>query len=283
MQHSSDSHSTSFPSHRPVNVLIAEDNLVNQQLLRELLEPLGYEVAVANNGRQAVSLVQDGMIDVVLMDLQMPEMDGFQATQAIRQLGPPKSGVPVIAVTSLTHQGDREACLNAGANDLLPKPVDKLKLLSVLKTWTRSLPHELPAEQPTQMPANNRESTARGQGMTSTPDVMALEVALARMGNDRALLLQLAEFFLEDAPKLLAEIDDGVQANELAVVSRAAHSLKGLAANFEALPAVAASRRVEDDGRQKDMAKLQSELPALRMEIEKLMEALVVEVEKPKG
>lgn len=135
-------------------------------------------------------------------------------------------------------------------------------------------------ERQSQVSSANRETTTIRQAAASTPDVMILDVALARMGNDHALLLQLAEFFLEDAPKLLVEIDSGMKTDELAVVCRAAHSLKGLASNFEAIPAVAAARRVEEDGRQNQAAKLQSDIVALQVEIDKLTHALAVEVSK---
>lgn len=266
---------------RPVQVLIAEDTPVNQELLRTLLEPLGYQVAVVTNGRQAVSQVQRGLADIVLMDLQMPEMDGFQATRAIRALSSPQSAVPVIAVTSLTRQRDRDACRMAGVNDYLPKPVDKAKLLSVLEAWTSNA-GEVPsrsAQERNQM----SETDAIGQRISSMPDVMNLDVALQRMGNDRALLLQLAEFFLEDAPKLLEEIESARQTNELSTVCRAAHSLKGLAANFEALAAVAAARSVEEEGRYNRSDDLQSLLPVLQAEIHKLIEALAVEVAQSKA
>lgn len=284
MLYASDGDSASLKPRRAINVLIVEDDRVNQQQLREMLTPLGFDVALADNGRQAVNLVQDGTIDIVLMDLQMPEMDGFQATKAIRELSRLKSETPVIAVTSLSRQADREACLMAGISDYLPKPVDKTKLLLVLETWLRIFRPELPPflELPSPMPANS-QSTPTDLAPDATSEVMLLEVALARMGNDRTLLLQLAEFFLEDAPKLLAEIDSGVKADELAIVSRAAHSLKGLAANFEAIPAVAAARRVEEDGKQQEMAKLPADISALQAEIDKLMQALETEVSKSKG
>lgn len=275
-----DPHST-----RRVQILVAEDNSANQKLIVDMLEPQGYQVQLADNGRDAVTMVRDGEFDIVLMDVQMPEMDGFQATMAIRDLTPPKSGVPVIAITSLIRNSDRQACLTAGANAYLPKPVDKERLLSMLESWLRKPDHAATArtERQSAMSIQHDSANPLESHPSDAGSVMNLEVALARMGQDQSLLWQLAEFFLEDAPLLLAEIEAGEQAQDAALVNRAAHSLKGLAANFEALPAVSAGKLVEAQSKQSDLAGCRESIPALRTEIAKLTEALEAELAKGKS
>ncbi len=116
-----------------LHILIAEDNLVNQKLAAKLLEKQGHTSLIANNGREAVEAWETEAFDAVLMDMQMPEMDGIEATKEIRakerELG---KHIPIIAMTANVMRGDRERCLEAGMDDYIPKPVDVVKLVEVL-------------------------------------------------------------------------------------------------------------------------------------------------------
>ena len=128
---------------RPLRILVAEDTLANQKLIRRILQKRGHLVEVAANGREAVTLVRQQDFDVVLMDVQMPLMDGFQATAAIRALREPKkSELPIIALTAHAMRGDRERCLRAGMDDYVSKPLDSGKLVGLVETFGRGgLPH----------------------------------------------------------------------------------------------------------------------------------------------
>jgi signal transduction histidine kinase/ActR/RegA family two-component response regulator len=120
---------------RGLRVLLAEDNPINQVFARKLLDVMGAKVTLANNGEEAVARVQEGKFDLVLMDCQMPVLDGFQATGKIRDLGGPFKEIPIIALTAYAMAEDRENCLRAGMNDYLPKPVDRAALSEILVRW----------------------------------------------------------------------------------------------------------------------------------------------------
>ena len=115
-------------------VLLAEDNLLNQQLMLDLLGGAGYQVEVATNGREAVTAVEQRKFDLVLMDIQMPEMDGLEATRRIRAL-PAHAKLPIIAMTANVMPEDRARCAEAGMNDFIPKPIDIDAALKTLTRW----------------------------------------------------------------------------------------------------------------------------------------------------
>jgi len=117
-----------------LRILVAEDNEINQLVARRIFEKLGHKVTVVGNGREALSAVQSGEFDLVAMDVQMPEMDGFETMQVIRQ-NPTFRRLPLVALTAKAMKGDREKCLEAGASDYLAKPVNTEQLLSVLRMW----------------------------------------------------------------------------------------------------------------------------------------------------
>ena len=120
-----------------LNILLAEDNAVNQTLAVRLLGKIGYRADVVENGLDAVDRVRSGRYDLVLMDCQMPEMDGYQATAEIRRLEAGKRHTNIVAVTANAMRGDREKCLQAGMDDYLAKPIQLTKLKSVLERWSQ--------------------------------------------------------------------------------------------------------------------------------------------------
>ena len=122
------------PTRKQQRLLLAEDNKVNQQIALAMLKQLNLDIRIATNGRQAVAAVSSERFDLVLMDCQMPEMDGFQATQQIRQQYPDLT-LPIIALTANAMEGDRERCITAGMDDYLSKPFKKEQLLQVVSKW----------------------------------------------------------------------------------------------------------------------------------------------------
>jgi CheY-like chemotaxis protein len=122
------------PSKKNQKILLAEDNPVNQQLMQVLLKKMGYEVALVDNGKLAVEAMEKDSYDIILMDIQMPEMNGLDATRSIRQKG---FKTPVIAITANALKGDREQCLEAGCDDYLPKPIDKYDLEEMIQKHTQ--------------------------------------------------------------------------------------------------------------------------------------------------
>jgi len=214
-------------------VLLAEDNAVNQRLASSLLERRGHKVVIANNGREAVEAVRRQSFDVVLMDVQMPEMGGFEATEAIRDVerGAGADRTPIVAMTAHAMKGDRERCLAAGMDEYLTKPLDPKLLCQMVE--------EIAAARP---PAADDETPASAISMQ----------VLARVGGDRELLAEISRLFVDDAPRHLDRIRQALDLRDGEALRRAAHGLKGAAANFDADGVVAAARTLEEIGRSQE-------------------------------
>jgi CheY-like chemotaxis protein len=214
---------------RRLRVLLAEDNAVNQRLASSLLERRGHKVVIANNGREAVEAVQRQSFDVVLMDVQMPEMGGFEATEAIRALERAQGEqTPIIAMTAHAMKGDRERCLAAGMDEYLTKPLDPKQLCQLV------------------------EGIVAGRAAAAPDDTPSAAISmqvLARVGGDRELLAEISRLFVDDAPRHLDRIRQALDTRDGEALRRAAHGLKGAAANFDADGVVAAARTLEDIGR----------------------------------
>jgi PAS domain S-box-containing protein len=245
---------------RRLRVLIAEDNLVNQKLAVRLLEKRGHEVMVANDGREAVDLLRARPYDVVLMDVQMPGMDGYEATRQIRH-DEQASGqrTRIVAMTAYAMKGDRERCISAGMDGYISKPIRARELFdSVEGTGKRAVP-------PARITAPN-----------VAPDlVWDRSVALARVGHDLELLRELAGVFLQEAPRLVEEIRSATLKNNAALLKTTAHALKGSIDSFAAKRPFDAARRLETLGRQQDLAGAPEALAVLGREVDRLKEALL--------
>ncbi|HET7441199.1 MAG TPA: response regulator [Terriglobales bacterium] len=216
------------PSGRTLRVLLAEDNPVNQTLAMRILERLGHKVQVINNGKEAIGRVQTEEFDLILMDVQMPEMDGLEATMAIRsaEAGTGKH-VPIVAMTAHAMKGDREKCLSAGMDGYLSKPIriDELK-----QAISRADRKQQPGPVPEQSPFR-----AIGQ----------LELLLDSVMGDRALLAEMAELWLADSAKQEKQIREGLDSGDARMVQRAAHALKGSVGTFQASAAQEAANQLE--------------------------------------
>jgi two-component system sensor histidine kinase/response regulator len=127
---------------RLVRVLLVDDNIINQRLAARLLQHLGCEVAVASSGREAVELVTDQPQDLIIMDCQMPDLDGYEATRRIRELETPDRRTPIVAMTAYAMRGDRERCLAAGMDDYYSKPVTGDDFLEMIQRWGRGVKTE---------------------------------------------------------------------------------------------------------------------------------------------
>ena len=193
----------SKPAPSGLRVLLAEDNPVNQKVAMHLLQNAGHEVVLATTGREAVERFQASRFDVICMDLQMPEMDGFEATAAIRQMEAVQGGhVPVIALTAHAMQGDRERCLHASMDGYVAKPVRREELLAELARVT---------------------GTGVALALTSTSEAHVV----FRYQDDQTMLRELADVFHEDYPARASEIRAALAAGDAGRLARAAHTLKG--------------------------------------------------------
>ncbi|MDR3708790.1 MAG: response regulator [Capsulimonadaceae bacterium] len=250
---------TNTESSRPLKLLLAEDNAVNQRLAARILEKRGHEVVVANNGLEAVEWVSKDHFDLVLMDVQMPEMDGLEATAAIRNIEK-ESGVhiPIVALTAHAMKGDRERCLNAGMDFYVSKPIQPQELIEVIDSLTQSY----------------SETTTETTDAAPGDQVFDVNAALNRVEGDHELILELIELFFEQSPALMAEIQTAIEKNDTNQLYKSAHSLKGSAANFSATAAYEAALRLEMIGRGGDMAEADEAFTRLEREILTLTSAL---------
>jgi PAS domain S-box-containing protein len=241
---------------RRLRVLLAEDNAINRELVVRLLSKRGHTVVVAVNGKQAVSALETQSFDVVLMDVQMPEMDGFEATAAIRQKEKANgTHVPIIALTAHAMKGDRERCLAGGMDGYVSKPVQAEELIKAVEGL-------------------DGDSSATGKTSDLTNEVVDREIALARVDGDEGLLADLAKMFCEESPKLLSAVQDAVTKKDTAALKRAAHSLKGSISTFAARDATEAALRLEDLARAGELEGAEDAYRLLVAQVERLKQAL---------
>ncbi|MEH6437513.1 hybrid sensor histidine kinase/response regulator [Massilia sp. DD77] len=271
---------------RARRVLLAEDNPVNVEVARAMLESLGLEAHCARNGEEALHAVRDGGWDAVLMDCQMPVMDGFAATSAIRrherEAGRARK-LPVIAITANALQGDREACLAAGMDDYLSKPFSQQQLAGVIGRWV-ALPlsatqhhGDTPAPAPAPAPAR---PAAPSPPRHDAVNLAALEYirALSRDGGD-ALVQKVVAAFVADTPRHLASLRQSLAGSDPEGLRRVAHSLKSASANIGAARMAALCRDLEQLGRAGSVAgaapvftDMESEFLSVRESLHALLE-----------
>jgi signal transduction histidine kinase/DNA-binding response OmpR family regulator/HPt (histidine-containing phosphotransfer) domain-containing protein len=247
---------------RRLRVLLAEDNAVNQTLAVILLEKEGHQVVVAGNGQEALTALEGQPFDLVLMDVQMPELDGLAATSALRRKEQTTGAhVPVIAMTAHAMKGDRERCLEAGMDGYVTKPIQPEELWLVIG-------QVVPAAGA--VPA----APARGPGGPAAAGVFDPDAVLKRVGGNVKLLRQIVELFLADAPRLLGEVREAVAAGDADRLHRAAHTLKGTVANFMAPAVLDAAVRLELMGRSGQLDGSHEVYRTLEVEAERLGKAL---------
>jgi two-component system, sensor histidine kinase and response regulator len=242
---------------RPMAVLLAEDNPVNQKVAVGLLSKRGHAVSVVTNGREAVDALERERFDVVLMDLQMPEMDGLEATAAIRERERPTGRrVRIIAMTAHAMKGDREHCIAAGMDGYLAKPVDPRALFAAV---------EAKAEDPA------KGAGARDDTTASSFDVNDLR---RRTGGDEALMGEVVQLFMEDCPRRMAAIRDAIEQGRADALRAAAHALKGAASYFSAPAVVAGAAALERIAVEGQMADAPAALVRLEHDVSRLLAEL---------
>ena len=218
---------------RYLSILVAEDNVVNQRLATGVLTKLGHKVTLAATGKEALQQFQESTFDVILMDVQMPEMDGFEATRQIRRLeGESGTRIPIIAMTARAMQGDREACLAAGMDDYLPKPVRASEISAVLAG----------------LEGQEDESAQRAEVATPEFEAVHWPAALEYVGGNAELLDGVLEALLEEGPQLIAKLATAVASGDAALTQRTAHALKGSLLFLGSTAAVRLARELEQIG-----------------------------------
>jgi len=250
-------------------VLLVEDNPVNLAVARKLLTRLGLDCDTARDGREAVDTVQRNRYDVVLMDCQMPEMDGYEATHEIRlrESVMRRPRLPIVAMTANAMAGDRERCFEAGMDDYLPKPLDLGQLKEVVARWLK----------------DRGDAGAPVEGGAAAPSAAGPEEGSAMI--DRGVLDNLREVvedefgkilqgFIDHVPVLQGELDEGLASGDVARLVRPAHSLKSSSANVGAMRLSGLARTVEHASREGDMETAAQGVVAIRTELPQVIAAL---------
>jgi PAS domain S-box-containing protein len=246
---------------KPLRVLVAEDGRINQMVARRLLETRGHHVTLVENGREALEALERERFDVVLMDVQMPEMNGLEATAAIRKREAAEGGhVPIVAMTANAMKGDEDKCLAAGMDSYIPKPVQADQLYAALERFS----------------AATGETTAKEMNAEPLPEGPAVfdERRFRDNTGDEALMRELIGFFHEDSESMLAEIIRTAEAGNAEGLHRAAHALKGMVGNYWADRSFEKATELDQMARSGDLAGVRAAIPALQREIAGLKKAL---------
>jgi len=256
-------------------VLVVEDNATNQQVALGLLRKLGVRADAVGNGLEAIGAVRTIRYDLVLMDVQMPEMDGLEATRRIRAAGSGvhNSAVPILAMTAHAMAGDRERCLAAGMNDYVTKPATLARLAEAVDRWLG--PDQPQARRPLHgysdiglaLPAAKAPAPA-------SPLVLDEAGLLGRLGHDATLAVEVAGVFLDGSASSLRQLEDAVRAGDAEAAARHAHSLKGASANLGAERVRGLAAAIEAAAKGADLGRAAQGLPELADQLRLLDGAL---------
>ncbi|MFZ0448766.1 MAG: response regulator, partial [Desulfatiglandaceae bacterium] len=273
-----------YEARKSFNILLAEDNLINQTLAIKLLEARGHRVALASNGKEAVKAYKKGDFDLILMDIQMPEMDGFEATRHIRALELKAQSsklkgkeskierIPIVAMTAHAMTGDREKCLDAGMDDYVSKPINPETLYSVIYKVAR---------EPKSEKEQTRPQPSQGS-KTFSPTTFDISGAMETVLGNEDLFREIAGMFIETCPDYIAKIKEGIAGNDAGILEREAHSLKGAVGNFSAKEAHEAAYRLEKLGKEGNMATAKEGLSNLERSLNELVSEMKIVLQEMK-
>jgi two-component system sensor histidine kinase/response regulator len=255
---------------RAARLLVAEDNEINQQVAQEILESAGFLVELAGNGLEAVEKVRSGRYDAVLMDIQMPVMDGLEATRELRRDGR-FDDLPVIAMTAHAMAGDREQSLAAGMNDHVTKPIDPDALFAVLLRWVRpGARTSATTVQRQPEPTHSESGLSHVEGLPGIDRVTGLRRVAGNEALYSKLLLDFHRDYSSSADRIRAAIAEG----RMADAERQVHTLKGVAGNIGAVELHRAVQELDTALRAGDLAKVGSLLPDVEGELSRVIDGL---------
>ncbi|MCF7810316.1 response regulator [bacterium] len=257
-----------------LNILVTDDNLTNQKVAMKVLEKLGYRADVASNGREAVDILSEKKYTMVLMDVQMPEMDGLEATKFIRD---EKSSVlnhniPIIAMTAHVMKGDKEKCLEVGMNDYISKPIQPKKLMEVIERWSDDKDKPYGEE-------------VIDESSFDKFELFNIEDILNRLGDDEEILVEILEVFIEDIPKQIEIVREALIQQDSEQIRSQAHTLKSACGNVGAQSLQELSRMLEEAGKKNNLPKSKSIFENIEAEFSKLNIFLIEQgliVDQPK-
>jgi PAS domain S-box-containing protein len=244
---------------RPLKILVAEDTPFNQKFILRLLASWNHQTVLVENGRQALAAFQRDHFDIILMDVQMPEMDGLETAAAFRQMEQKWQGhIPIIAMTAHVVKGDRERCLEAGMDEYISKPIDSDKLFEAMERLTNT--------------SGTTISSANSSIMVDSG------LLLKAFDGDWDFFKEVVEVFLEDYPRLLDNLRRSLNDDDCETFERTAHSLKGMLKNFRVEPAAEIAFNLEKKGKKADLKGVQPDIENLTAriaDVEKVLRAMI--------
>jgi two-component system, sensor histidine kinase and response regulator len=257
---------------RGADLLLVEDNTINQLLAKDLLTQAGMKVTIASNGKQAVELAGKTDFDAILMDIQMPEMDGYEATRVIRgktsQIQP-----PIIAMTANAMAGDRELCIAAGMDDHVPKPIEPDHLFETLVKWIPAFEEKTVVTQ-----IHLEESIDPETGLPHDLDGIDMETGLESVGGNHRLYLELLKLLVTDHGNDGQIIADALAQKNITLAHRKAHTLKGVAGSLGALAVYDSARKMEAGLKEGRSRLFESLLEKLTLDLKKVIDDLQIKI-----
>lgn len=248
-----------FPRDTPIRILVVEDNYINQEVAGGILRKAGYRVTTAGNGREAVAAVVSQTFDLVLMDVQMPEMDGCEAAVAIRKVEVVSGNhIPIIAMTAHALQSDQDRCMKSGMDGYLTKPIQRNELLRVIEAKTQGV----------DVAANDIGTSQSGRLMKQVFDRDAL---VDRLGGDWDLYEHIVGLFIQNIPARVRKLREALEVGDPLQIHQAAHALKGAAGNVDGGVLAQLFEGIEKAGKNNDVESARSLAETMEEELERLL------------
>ena len=238
-----------------IRILLAEDNPTNQKVMKKMIKKAGYQIKVVDNGKLAIEALEHGEYDLVLMDVRMPEMDGYEATKVIRNNEANERHIPVIALTASVMKGDRDQCLKAGMDDYISKPVNPQQLRKLIEKWAEDQDKQEEKVVSTFTPERNEA------------DPIDLKAVLQTLDSDRKLVMDVLNEFLSNLTGQLEKLYDAIGADDAKVVENEAHGINGAAGILSANRTAAIAQRLQEIGQSGNLSGAMELLKELKGEI----------------
>jgi two-component system, sensor histidine kinase and response regulator len=257
---------TKRETHYNVRILVAEDSLINQKVIAGILDIIGYQFDVVANGLEAVEALKKGAYDLVLMDCQMPELDGYEATKLIREMEGDRTHTPIVALTAHALAGERERCLMVGMDDYLSKPFEEKDLCRILEKWTKS--EALPRKRSEDLPFNSIE-------IDQLIDKSQIDKIreLESKGNPN-LLKEMVELYIEQSVENLLILKKGIDNRVADEIERSAHKMKSESGSLGIIRVNRICSQLEAIGRSKSLENVGDLFEELKEECERAYRAL---------
>jgi len=253
--------SASVATTKSLQILLAEDNLINQKVAAATLASLGYQVFIANNGYEALQALETQTFDLVLMDVQMPRMDGLEATKEIRKREQLSGGhIPIVALTAHAMKEDRERCLAAGMDEYASKPIQPAELDQIIH---RSLPLATP---------NTTTPSIATPSITNDRETIDLNLLRERVGGDMSLMNEILSISKSEFSRLLIEMETAIQQQDSQRIQDTAHTLKGALGNLTAMRAADVALTLETRGRDQNLSGIEADFIKLNDHLHQLLE-----------